>query len=339
MHTIISPKTLDAFREMYAGTYLDQIQQDFESAGITQADVPEVRLPQGERRQLVQRYVSSLDLSSVEDVHRLLSALAFQFFRLVDEGTEGESENDEWRNIASLLRQDGVEWNDSEHSFKIAPNGSRNTSELSGSREAIWVPGYFRLFLSHVSSLKEKTLALRKALAKYQISGFVAHADVTPTKEWQQQIELALRSMEGLAALLSDGFSRSNWTDQEVGYALGKGIFVLPIRIAVDPYGFLAKIQALAARGKKPSVLAYEIFSLLSRDRATAHRLADCLVTRLEYAGSFRSVGEAIKLLESVPRLNAEQQKRLSLAPQKNLEISKTDGAPRRLAVLSGADS
>lgn len=339
MRPIISRKALDAFRDTYAGTYLDQIHQDFRGAGISETDVPDHLVPQGERRYLVERYISSLDLLSVDDANRLLTALTFQFFRLVEQRAKDASEGGEWWNITTLLDQDGVEWNESEHSFRVAQGGSGSASELTADREAIWTPGYFRLFLSHVSSLKKKTLALRKALANYQIAAFVAHADVTPTKEWQLQIELALRSMDGLVALLSEGFSRSNWTDQEVGYALGKGIFVLPIRVDVDPYGFLAKIQALSGKGKRPSALAGDIFALLSQQSATTQRLADCLVTRLQYAGSFRSVNEAIRLLERLPKLNAEQRERLSAAASINLEIGKTDGAEGRLVALAGVDS
>src|SRR5690606_25022324 len=44
-----------------------------------------------------------------------------------------------------------------------------------------WQPGYFRLFLSHISKFKGKTTALQKSLRVYGISSFVAHVDIRPT--------------------------------------------------------------------------------------------------------------------------------------------------------------
>lgn len=91
-----------------------------------------------------------------------------------------------------------------------------------------WRPNTFHLFLSHISEFKEKASALQAALIPYGISSFVAHVDIEPTKQWLDEIEAALLSMDALAALLFDGFKESNWTDQEVGAAVGRGVLILP---------------------------------------------------------------------------------------------------------------
>ena len=80
----------------------------------------------------------------------------------------------------------------------------------------------FRLFISHISKDKQIATRLKEALAPFGISGFVAHEDIHPTLEWQTQIERALRSMDGFIAVLTEGFSQSNWTQQEVGFAYGR---------------------------------------------------------------------------------------------------------------------
>ena len=53
--------------------------------------------------------------------------------------------------------------------------------------------------------------------------------------------------MDGFVALMSEGFHDSNWTDQEVGYALARGVPIIAVRLGRDPYGFLGKFQALAS--------------------------------------------------------------------------------------------
>ena len=54
-------------------------------------------------------------------------------------------------------------------------------------------------------------------------------------KEWETEIESALFSMDVLVALLTDGFHDSNWTDQEVGVAIGRKIPVVPVRLGKGP--------------------------------------------------------------------------------------------------------
>lgn len=145
-----------------------------------------------------------------------------------------------------------------------------------------WTPGHFRLFLSHVSQFKQRTAALRDALAKYHISGFVAHDTVEPGALWQREIEAALRSMDAMAAILTPEFPSSNWTDQEIGWALGAGKYVLPVRRGLDPYGFIAEVQGIYAADKKVSVVADEIFNALLKQRVTRDRLMEAVVAGFE---------------------------------------------------------
>lgn len=98
-----------------------------------------------------------------------------------------------------------------------------------------WATGHFRLFISHLSENKLSATKLKAALEPLGISAFVAHEDIKPTAEWQDEIERALFSMDALAAILSEGFEKSKWTDQEIGVALGRNVLVLPIRYGIDP--------------------------------------------------------------------------------------------------------
>ena len=51
--------------------------------------------------------------------------------------------------------------------------------------------------------------------------------------------------MDAFAALMTEGFHDSDWTDQEVGFALARGVPVIAVKLGRDPYGFLGKFQAL----------------------------------------------------------------------------------------------
>jgi len=67
---------------------------------------------------------------------------------------------------------------------------------------SFWEPFHFKLFLSHISTFKKTTSLLQAALRTYGISAFVAHVDIEPTREWQDEIEAGLYSMDALAAKL-----------------------------------------------------------------------------------------------------------------------------------------
>jgi TIR domain len=111
----------------------------------------------------------------------------------------------------------------------------------------LWTDGDFRLFLGHKAEVKREAAALKDALRYYGVSAFVAHEDIHPTKEWQDEIENALATMDGFVALMTSGFHDSDWTDQEVGYALARGVPIIAVRLERNPYGFLGKFQGLTA--------------------------------------------------------------------------------------------
>jgi nucleoside 2-deoxyribosyltransferase len=118
---------------------------------------------------------------------------------------------------------------------------------LPDQSKRIWGTEGFRLFLSHKTEVKRHAATLKERLKFFGVSAFVAHEDIHPTKDWQDEIENALHSMDGFVAIMTDGFHDSFWTDQEVGFALARGVPVIALRMDKDPYGFLGKFQALSA--------------------------------------------------------------------------------------------
>lgn len=130
-----------------------------------------------------------------------------------------------------------------------------------------------RLFISHISKNKDKAVRLKDCLAPHGIAGFVAHEDIEPTLEWQSEVERALNSMDALIAILTPNFSKSVWTQQEIGFALGRRVKVISFKMGEDPTGFISKQQALSRRARTAEQIAQEIATLLSADPRTADRL------------------------------------------------------------------
>jgi hypothetical protein len=134
----------------------------------------------------------------------------------------------------------------------------------------------FRLFVSHINEHKDKAMRLRECLTPYKISGFVAHEDIRPTSEWQTEIERALNVMDAFLAIHTKGFSNSYWTQQEIGYAVGRGVKIISLKMdQEDPTGFIGKHQALARGNRTAEAIAKEVDAILSDDDLTSARMAE----------------------------------------------------------------
>ena len=157
-----------------------------------------------------------------------------------------------------------------------------------------WEPFHLRLFLSHLSSFKKTTGQLQAALRRYGVSAFVAHVDIEPTREWMDEIEAGLHSMDALLAILMPGFKESDWTDQEIGVAIGRGVLVIPVMKGVRPYGFISRFQGLDSQGKSVAAVAREVFQILVKSPMTRVKMLSCLT---ETTIQSRSEEEAIEKL------------------------------------------
>lgn len=197
--------------------------------------------------------------------------------------------------------------------------------------EHLWLHGRLRLFLSHVSDHKVAVSKLKWELRKLGVSSFVAHEDIEPNLEWQKEIELALRSMHALVALLTPGFHESKWTDQEVGFALGKGVLVIPVRLGLDPYGFIGKQQGLPGNLDAPESLASSIVDLLLKHKTTADTMREALIVGLETSPSFAASKAVAKKIDGLKYISTEQLTRLEAASRDNVQVVQSFGVPERI--------
>jgi hypothetical protein len=135
----------------------------------------------------------------------------------------------------------------------------------------------FRLSISHISEARDKATRLRDCLVPYYVSGFVAHQDIRPTAEWQIEIERALRTMDAFLAIHTKGFSKSFWTQQEIGFAVARGVKIISFKMDEDPTGFISKHQALPRLDRNAEDIAEEVNGLLLNDDLTAARMREVI--------------------------------------------------------------
>jgi hypothetical protein len=185
----------------------------------------------------------------------------------------------------------------------------------------VWTAEGLRLFLSHTSAQKVDVVHLKRALIALGVSAFVAHEDIEPSLEWQVEIESALRTMDAMAALLTPDFHSSNWTDQEVGFALGQGILVIGVRLPKTPYGFMGKNQGLPGSLKEPVDLAAAIVRVLLERPETATPMREALVVALERSSSFIATKAIVNLIVGTTGFTSSQIDRMAAAIQANDQV------------------
>lgn len=172
-----------------------------------------------------------------------------------------------------------------------------------------WLIDHFRVFISHVHTVRQSAGNLRASLQAYSISAFVAHDDIEPSDEWREEILASLRSMDALLAILTPDFNTSKWTDQEVGVAIATDPLIIPINRGQIPYGFMEKFQALPSSGLNTGQVAASVFRTLSTNSRTRGRIVESLIRTIA-TGSDAAVAQfRIQKLNNIQGVDVESWK------------------------------
>lgn len=196
-----------------------------------------------------------------------------------------------------------------------------------------------RIFLSHISAKRTVVAALKNELERYGMAAFVAHDDIKPTKPWQDEIESALVTMDALIAILHPGFSESNWTDQEVGVAIGRRVPIIALRAGLDPYGFIGKYQALPAKGRGVDKIAIEVIELLAEKPQISSKISRALIDKLKKSNSWAESKGLMDLIEKCQHFSPAAIKELRAAVADNNQVESAWGVPERVAKIVEAHS
>lgn len=175
--------------------------------------------------------------------------------------------------------------------LRIFPSASTKSADF-------WKEGYLRVFISHLSTNRERMSALKAGLSNWGVSAFIAHEDIKSSREWRDEVEAGLETMDVLVAVVEPGFKESDWCSQEVGYALGRKVDIIPLRAGLDPFGFFGKYQGIQIKGKLPDRVANEIVQALLNKPKHRTQLLQCIAKALSSLSSTKKI-ELLRILDS----------------------------------------
>lgn len=226
-------------------------------------------------------------------------------------------ENESFRSVALELADES----DPEFQRAVIPvlQPHTNPDNLS-----IWTPGNLRLFISHRDTHKVAARQLAVALSSYGICAFVAHDTIEPMTTWQREIEKGLETMEVMLAFLTDNFHESPWTNQEIGYALGKAIPIISLKFErKDPVGFIGTKQALRGDLNNVERSALPIYRLLIEKLGQHGRLRQTLISAFCAAPNFNETRDRFdRLCETVSTLSDNEISQIQEAYSSNEQLN-----------------
>ncbi len=194
-----------------------------------------------------------------------------------------------------------IDTSDTEFISAIQPN---DLIGLTSETTYLWKSDHLKLFVSHKDTHKAVVSQLASELERYGVSCFVAHDDIEPTEQWQKEIEKALRSMDVFLAFLTDDFSSGNWTNQEVGFAIARGIPIIPLKMPkLDPYGFMGIYQGIQGDPDSISKTADLIFDTLSKKVDSNGTIKRAIIAAFVNSKSYFDSDENFKRLQQIPKL------------------------------------
>jgi hypothetical protein len=105
---------------------------------------------------------------------------------------------------------------------------------------------------------------------------------------WQREILNGLETMEFMLACITDGFHDSWWTNQEIGFALGRNVPIIRLKLQKqDPLGFIGDLQAIPGDLNDPAASVDEIYDVLCKRLGQRERLQGSLIAALASSPDF----------------------------------------------------
>ncbi|OGH04183.1 MAG: hypothetical protein A2W22_02940 [Candidatus Levybacteria bacterium RBG_16_35_11] len=209
-------------------------------------------------------------------------------------------------------------------------------SEISGIKS-------LRIFFSYSIDDKKIVGMLKEYLEFMGFEIFLAHEDLEPCVEWQEEIMKNLNRCDIFISLLTESFKKSDWTDQEIGLAIAADKFIIPLQVDFPPYGFIGKIQGLKVdtyylrneNGKAVRDHLKDIATIIFQTIRTKSKfkddMKDFVIYKFINSGSFNEANARAKLFEEFSNFTSEQVTQMFNATKDNNQIHNANTAKRVL--------
>jgi hypothetical protein len=194
--------------------------------------------------------------------------------------------------------------------------------EKSNYHAPIYLGKTIRAFVSYSNVDKRIAANLKNCLDNLGIEVFLAHEDIRPSEDWQNEILRALKLCDVFLPLLTDNFHTSHWTNQESGMAYLAEKFIIPLKINRDPEGFISKFQALTVNPAEAAAACERVFFIIASEKEYTEAAKDCLIRSFVNSKTWKDANYKSKLLKKVEPFSVLQLNEIVRAYLANNQVS-----------------
>ena len=167
-----------------------------------------------------------------------------------------------------------------------------------------------KIFFSYSTKDKDKVGELKRNLEELGFEGFLAHEDINPSYEWQEEIYRNLLECDVFIPYITKNFKESDWTDQECGIAYTHSKLIIPLQVELTPYGFINKFQGLKFNPEKIPLEIDKIVRVILNSKRFGD-LKEFFIKQFIRSENFESANEISKRLRYYDTFSEEEVKKI----------------------------
>jgi hypothetical protein len=218
----------------------------------------------------------------------------------------------------------------------IAINNIDKGPETSSSEMPPFLSKSLRIFLSYSERNGFLADTIKKNLQLFRLSVFMAHQDLPPLVEWEEEIQKELRQCDIFVPILTEAYYQSEWTDQETGFALALGKVIIPLKVERAPKGFIGKYQALkinVIESQDPSKriilpqFVDHFITLIMQNDDLLESMKHCLINAFVFSPFFDTTTQILHELKKITYFAPDEINTLIKGSGLNTQIYWHDGA------------
>ena len=177
-----------------------------------------------------------------------------------------------------------------------------------------------KIFFSYSTENRKEVGRINRNLEGEVFKGFLAHEDINPSREWQDEIHRNLRECDVFIPYITKKFKESKWTDQECGIAYAHSKLIIPLEVELAPYGFINKYQSLKF---DPEYILSGTVKIVQTilDNKRFGDLKELIIEQFIGSKNFDSANVFSSILKDYPTFSEEEVKRISKGSFKNNQV------------------
>lgn len=174
---------------------------------------------------------------------------------------------------------------------------------------------------------------LKRSLEQYGVRAFLAHEDIVPGEKWTNEIISELKSCDIFVPILTAKSKVSVYVNQEIGFVLAGKARIIPLKIDVDPFGFMSETQGMkpirttirtrdgVSQEIDSNSSAWLIVEKIMQDPQLRDALKRSVIDDMHNSRSFKETRSRTRVLECFSEFGQREVRELARAAASNRQI------------------